>query len=142
MTKRNCLLFEGVDNIDVSTSFPYIKHECRLFSNGFVIAGVGSYLILDKVTDSFECQIVSGASTLYDALNAPMSDLDLGSIIRNKAACNPVNFTPEYKFAAATFIKGGAPIFQSGLADIFPFIHLRTAIENMLSSHGYTLQTN
>ena len=142
MTKRNCLLFGGVDNIDVSTSFPYIKHECRLFSNGFVIAGVGSYLILDKVTDSFECQIVSSASTLYNALNAPMSDLDLGSIIRNNAACNPVNFTPEYKFAAATFIKGGAPIFQSGLADIFPFIHLRTAIENMLSAHGYTLQTN
>lgn len=64
MTKRNCWLFEGVDNIDVSTYFPYIKHECRLFSNGFVVAGVGSYLILDKVTDSFECQIVSAASTL------------------------------------------------------------------------------
>lgn len=142
MTKRNCLLFEGVENIDVSTSFAYAKHECRLFSNGFVIAGVGSYLILDKVTDSFECQIVSGASILYDALNAPMSELNLGSIVRNKAACNPINFTPEYKFAAATFIKGGAPIFQSGLADIFPFIHLRTAIENMLSAHGYTLQTN
>lgn len=142
MTKRNCFLFEGVDNIDVLTYFPYIKHECRLFSNGFVIAGVGSYLILDKVTDSFECQIVSSASTLYDALNAPMSDLDLGSIIRNKAACDPVNFTPEYKFAAATFIKGGAPIFQSALQDVFPFIHLKSAVENMLSSHGYTLQTN
>lgn len=142
MTKRNCWVFEGVENIDVSTSFAYAKHECRLFSNGFVIAGVGSYLILDKITDSFECQIVSGASSLYDALNAPMSELNLGSIVRNNAACNPINFTPEYKFAAATFIKGGAPIFQSGLADIFPFIHLRTAIENMLSAHGYTLQTN
>jgi len=78
-TPINCGIFGYSDQLDVITSVPYRKLNCRLFCNESVIAGIGSYLILDKVIDSFEVQILSGNVDLFETLKSKtMNDLDLG----------------------------------------------------------------
>lgn len=141
-TPKNRMIFQNADCIDIVTDIPYQKHECRLFSNGYVIAGIGYYLILNRISEYFEVQILSGVRDFFNLLDAPLSDVDLGSLIRNEAAVRPENFTDRYVYAAATFIKGGAPIYQDSLSHIFPFINIKKVIETLVTSKGYTLETD
>lgn len=142
ITPENCMIFGSVHTFDAINTSLYKKFNCRLYCNDFTLAGVGSYIIVTRVADFIYTQILSGNSNLFELLNAPMSDIDLGHIIRNQDACNPVNFDDKYVFAAATFIKGGAPIFQSALQHNFPFVNFKKAIETLLSDKGYSLNTN
>lgn len=142
MTTNNKHAFGLCNIFDVVTDFAYQNHECRLYSNEYEIAGRGTVLILDRITDFFEVQIISGINTFFDAINRPMSEVDLGSIIRNQAATNPANFTDYYKFAAATFIKGGAPIYQTDLQHNYPFVNFKKVVETIITDKGYTLSTN
>ena len=138
-TKNNCQLFGNSDSFDVITGFPYQKHNCRLYSDDSILAGPGSFLILDKVTDSFEVQILSGNADLFTTLgNSKMLDLDLGSIIRNLASFDPVNFN-KYCFAASTFLKGGSSVYHTNLDSLYPFVFIKPIIENILKSNGYNL---
>lgn len=142
-TKNNCALFGFSDSFDVVTDFPYKKHNCRLFSDDSVLAGTGSYLILDKVNKFFEVQILSGNADFFDILkNKEMSELDLGSIVRNLAAFNPANFGGKYEYAAATFTKVAETFFRTDIDDMYPFVLLKPAIESLISQNGYTLETN
>lgn len=141
-TKNNINLFGNINSFDVVSDFARKKHNCRLFKNDYCIAGAGSVLVVKKTNTDFETQIISGSKTFYDLLDSPMTELDLGSITRNEAACNPLNFDGKYVFGAATFIKGGAPIYQTALENVFPFIHFKTAIETLVSDKGYSLVTN
>ena len=88
-TKNNCLIFGMSEQFDVVTAFPYQKHNCRLFSNDSVLAGTGSVLIIDKVTTGFDVAIISGNADLFELLKQPMTNVDLGSIIRNEASFIP-----------------------------------------------------
>jgi len=140
-TPNNRIIFQMSDDFNVLTDFQYDKHPCRLFANDYLIAGDGAFLVVNRITDFFEVQIISGISDFFQLLDVPMSDIDLGSIIRNQAATNPANFL-NYKFAAATFIKGGAPIFQTDLQHNYPFVNFKYAIEKLITDKGYTLETN
>ena len=140
-TPNNKIIFQMSDDFNVLTDFQYDKHPCRLFANDYLIAGEGAFLVVNRITDFFEVQIISGISDFFQLLDVPMSDIDLGHIIRGQAATNPTNFL-NYKFAAATFIKGGTPIFNSELQHNYPFVNFKYAIEKLITDKGYTLETN
>lgn len=141
MTPTNRMHLGNSDQMDVVTDVPYKKHECRLYGNGYVIAGMGFYLIVNRITDFFEVQILSGVIGIFELLSRqPMRLAPIGSIVRNNTTANPANFTPEYVYGAATFIKGGAPVFQNSLEHFFPLVNLKKAIETILGD--YTLTTN
>jgi hypothetical protein len=78
-TANNVNIFDHANNHDATTDFPYRKHNCRVFCSDHAIAGKGSFLILLKITDCFECQVISGNASFFEMLqDSPMSDLDLG----------------------------------------------------------------
>lgn len=141
-TPTNRLIFANSDAMDTTSYSPYEKRNCRLFSNNYAIAGAGSYLILIRVSKYFEVQILSKTIDFLTLLEKPLKSLDLGSIIRDYNSVNPINFNTKYCFAAATFIKGGAPVYQPDLENVFPFVNYKKAIETLVTSKGFTLKTN
>jgi len=143
LTKNNCALFGRSDSFDVITDFPYQKHNCRLFSNDSVLAGPGSFLILDRLTDFFEVQILSGNADLFTTLSLnKMSELNLGSSdIGVNSILQAIN-TPLYCIPVATFLKGGATSLNTTPEHAYPFMYLKPAIESLITQNGYTIQTN
>ena len=80
-TPINCAIFGYANEFDVVTDIPYRKLNCRLFCNDSILAGPGSYLILDQVTDNFEVQILSGNADFFEQMKAvKMSNVDFGLI--------------------------------------------------------------
>jgi len=139
-TKNNCQLFGNSDSFDVITDFPYQKHNCRLFSNDSVLAGPGSFLILDRVTDCFEVQILSGNADLFTTLgNSKMSDLNLGSCILGAKNIYDGFTDGKYCYSLATFLKGGSSVINPSLEHAYPFVFIKPIIENILKSNGYNL---
>lgn len=143
LTPNNCAIFGYAHVFDVHTSFPYSKHDCRLYDDDFVLAGKGSFLVLIKTSDSFECQILSGNADFFETIkDAPMTDIDLGTIERDGYAMIPSAFNDTYCFAAATFIAGGDSAFDFDPEYSFPFVYLKKAIEQICAQNGYTLVHN
>ena len=81
-TAKNVSIIERADVFEVDTDLPYTALECRLFSNGYVLAGKGSIIIIDKITDYIEAQILAGNADFFELLgDTDLSTIDLGSTI-------------------------------------------------------------
>jgi len=141
-TKKNCLIFGMSEQFDVVTVFPYQKHNCRLFSNDTVLAGEGSFLVLDKVTDFFETQILSGTADFFELMaNQKISEINLGYFQRAAHTNGSGYSDTKYVYANATFITGGSSVVDNSLLHAYPFIWFRRVIENLMPT-GFTLNTN
>lgn len=147
-SNNNCRIFEFSNIPDVTTDFPYKIHECRLFCEGYAIAGKGSLLYLDDVNTHFQCQIVSGNADFYEILkNHDMSELDLGTFTVNLAGFNPQNWNSSYVLAVSTFIaRNSYPYttaqYMQGVGSIYPFVSIPYIIEKIVQAHGYSFATN
>lgn len=141
ISKNNAVMFGFSNEFDVYTDFPYQRHNCRLYSNGYAIAGKGSFLILDRVTQYFECQILSGNADLLTVFKeTDMANLNLGYYTRDN---NSALSSDAFEFAAATFIKGGSTVIENMKNEnTFPFIFLEPIIRKMIESRGFTFQHN
>ena len=81
-TKKNVGIFERADIFETTTNLPYNNLECRLLSNGYTLAGKGSILIIDNITEYINVQILAGNADLFDTLDAlNIADVDLESTI-------------------------------------------------------------
>jgi len=151
-TTNNVIIFEYANNRDVVTGFPYQKHNCRVFCADRTIAGKGSFLILLKVTDSFECQILSGNANFFETLqNSLMSDLDLGVYQICNASMNPSTWHPAYKLAYSfDIIPNSYPFVSPGLIyeyissayTKYPLVSIDYIIKQIMLKQGYTLHSN
>jgi hypothetical protein len=99
-TPNNVRIFEHAGCFDIVTGFPYRRHNCRIYCDERTVAGDGSLLLLQKVSDTFECQIISGNANFFETLqNTKMSGLDLGTYRICNASTNPDAWHPAYKLA-------------------------------------------
>lgn len=81
-TSTNLRVLERLDLFEANALTPYRTIECRLYSNGFALAGKGSLFVIDRVGEYIEGQIISGnAGLFYTMQNRLMEEADLGSII-------------------------------------------------------------
>ncbi len=86
-TPTNLRVLERLDLFEASTLMPYKNIECRLFSNGFTLAGKSSIFIVDRVGEYIEGQVLSGnAGLFYTMENRLMEDADLGYTIVGSGA--------------------------------------------------------
>ena len=67
-TNTNCRIFELLNLFDAKSDLPYSMHDCRLYRDGFDLAGKGSKIILKSVSQFFECQIISGIADFFTTL--------------------------------------------------------------------------
>lgn len=139
---NNCRHFGFSNEFDIDSSVPYMKFECRLFYRESVIAGKGSYLYVDRMSDSgFHTQILSGNVDLFETLKLrKMSEIDLGNY---QLGTNNFGYqTGDYVIARANFIQSERDWSSSVLDKAMPFVFLKNAIEKLLLFNGYTLVTN
>jgi hypothetical protein len=145
-TDNNCKIFGYSNNFDVSSLVPYRRLECRLFSNDVIIAGYGSYIVLDKVTDTFEVQILSGIAYFFQNISTKeIKDLDLGRLSWNidfyKTQLEDIVNSPT--FAYAEFSKEiGVRHTTSGyfkMMRALPFISLKGLVHKIIETNGYTI---
>lgn len=136
-TPNNIRIFEFPTDVDSGSAFPYRNHECRLYSNGYELAGKGSMLILERVTDSIEVQIVGGNASFFEALaSSKVADLDLGYYIRGE-----VGNDPRHAYAIATFTKGGASTLPSWEYFI-PFVKVESILQAIGDYSGFSISNN
>lgn len=137
---NNRKIFFGADEPGSGSIVPYRKLKCWLYCNESPLVQSESYIILTKVSTSFECQILSGIVDIFDTMkNMPMSDIDLGYIMRNQASLTPSNWGTYWMYGVATF--GDVTSFPSTLAHIYPFVKFKQSIEKIISDLGYTFET-
>ena len=141
LSKNNCILFDIPESMDVVSNIQYIKIPCRLYSNESLLAGPGSFLVIDKVNEFIEVAILSGNADFFSIIDRPMSELDLGSILRDEASIDPANFTDMYCFAYCSYSTYDEDPFVY-IQMSFPFINLKKAITELVTQNGYTLETN
>lgn len=145
MTKNNCAIFGFSDTFDVVTEFPYQKHNCRLLSNDYIIAGVGTFLIIDKVNQFFEVQILSGNADFFNQLSEKkMTELDLGYVVYGADGINNYSFANGdfYRYCLCTTVKGGYHYVSHIETESYPFVYLLNAFEQIMIQNGYTLESN
>lgn len=140
-TRNNCQLFGFSESVDVVTDFPYKKHKCRLFSNDSVIAGIGSYLVLVKVNEYFEVQILSSNADFFSILESKkVSELDLGSCKRSGYGYiddGSVSNDKGWCMASAIFAKGYTQAVDNSDGSQYPFVFIKYVIDKILQSNGY-----
>lgn len=141
-THNNCKSFGYANEADVPTEIPYRRFDCRLFSNESVIAGKGSYLVLDGFDDgNFKAQILSGNADLFNELGQKkMSELNLGFY---QLGSEDFGYqTSDYVIARSKVIRGDSTWSDSTIDKILPFAWLKNAIEKLLLARGFSLVTN
>lgn len=140
-TRNNCQLFGFSESVDVVTDFPYKKHKCRLFSNDSVVAGIGSYLVLTKVNEYFEVQILSSNADFFSILESKkVSELDLGSCKRSGYGFfddYAVSNDKGWCMAAAIYTKGEQITPNNAGGNQYPFVFIKYVIDKILQSNGY-----
>ncbi len=144
-TANNCQILGFADIPDVVTDFPYRKHDCRLYSNNYAIAGEGSYLTLNKVSDLyFDCQILSGIASFFNLLkDKSMEDLNLGYIIRGKDNFFENIRNETYTIPAAIYEKNIAHTLDNARSrNFFPAVFVKKTMEEICKESGYELKNN
>lgn len=133
-TSANLRVLERIDIFEVNSLLPYKPLECRLFSDGFVLAGKGSLLIIDQVGGYIEGQIISGnADLFYTMQNSLMEDADLGYTIVGSGAL------PQW------VRRGWAVLgkqFEAYKSFSHYFFNLHETAKRLVELCGYTLDTN
>ena len=127
LSNNNCRIFDFADIPNVVSDFPYKTHECRLYANGFTLAGKGALLKPLRVSDVFECQILSGIADFFNSLkNKQMSELDLGSVVRLNSAD----------------LRGGNRQFQNNNGVILPVVFVHRVMNEICKQNGFELIHN
>ena len=140
-TPNNCKLFGYSHQFDVISEATYRRFNCRLFCDDSIIAGKGSYLTIDKISDSFEVQILSGNADLFDTLSEKkVSELDLGYWQIGSGDFGTTN--SNYVIPKLNLVSGEATWVDTTIDLALPFAWLKNAIEKIITTSGYTLQTN
>lgn len=144
-TDSNIRAFGFASVSDAVSSAPYKRHECRLFSNDYVLAGKGSYLVFDRIGQYFEVQILSGNANFFDYLkDNKLETLDLGYAELSLEGISEES--GRYIFPAATFridsINAAGSLKDIDKERIFPSVYLKYIIEEMVTTHGFSLVHN
>ncbi len=133
-TSANLRVLERIDIFEVNSLLPYKPLGCRLFSDGFVLAGKGSLLIIDQVGGYIEGQIISGnADLFYTMQNSLMEDADLGYTIVGSGVL------PQW------VRRGWAVLgkqFEAYKSFSHYFFNLHETAKRLVELCGYTLDTN
>lgn len=133
-TSKNVSIIERADIFEVNTNLPYTALECRLFSNGYALAGKGSIIIIDNITDYIETQILAGNADFFDLLgDTDLSTIDLGNTIVDSSTY------PAHVRRANCVVGYYNELPQNRYAY---FLNLISTINQMLSTLGYTMQHN
>ncbi|MDR1454647.1 MAG: hypothetical protein LBJ01_03250 [Tannerella sp.] len=152
-TAGNADIFGYADSFDAVTDVPYRKHNCRVFCAGRTIAGKGSFLTVLKVSEYFECQVLSGNASFFELLQgAPMSDLDLGVFQICNRSMNPDTWHPAYRIAYGSDVVIPSWPYREG-ADVtgvefapaggkYPVMSVDYILRQILSAHGYAFESN
>lgn len=144
-TNNNLAAFGFLSAPDSASRAPYKRHECRLLSNDYILAGRGSYLVFDRIGQFLEVQILSGNANFFDYLNDnKLESLDLGYA---ELSLDGIKEDSErYIFPAATFrtdsINAAGSLKEIEPERIFPSVYLKYIIETMVSTHGFSLVHN
>ncbi|MCL1936995.1 MAG: hypothetical protein FWF52_01190 [Candidatus Azobacteroides sp.] len=154
-TIRNIQIFDYANIFQSATNFQYQRHNCRVYCADRAIAGKGSFLILLKVSDHFECQILSGNAGFFENLkDAPMSDLDLGVFLICNNSMNPDTWHPAYKiaygidFSLRDFQGEINPVlWPIGISRVsiglkYPVVSIDFILRQILLRNRYTLESN
>lgn len=144
-TDNNIAAFGFASVPDAVSRAPYKRHECRLLSNDYVLAGKGAYLVFDRIGEFFEVQILSGNANFFDYLkDNKLESLDLGYAELSLEGIK--KDSERYIFPAATFrtdsINAAGSLKEIEPERIFPSVYLKYIIETMVSSHGFSLVHN
>ena len=141
-TSNNCLIFGYSNEFAVVTDLPYKKINCRLINDNSVLAGPGSYMVIDKITEFFEVQILSGNADFFETLQKKqMSELNLGFYQFGTRTILESYSTAEFCIPKAIFEKKGTSLNNES-EHAYPFVWLKNTIEQIVIQNGYTLQTN
>lgn len=133
-TKKNVGIFERADIFEATTDLPYNNLECRLLSNGYTLAGKGSILIIDNITEYINVQILAGNADLFDTLDAlNIADVDLGSTIVDSPTY------PEWVRRANCILGYYNELPKNGYTY---FLNLFATVTKVLASLGYTISHN
>ena len=139
---KNCQIFGYSNDPTVVTDFPYDTHECRLFSNGFALAGRGALLKLLRVSDGFECQILSGIADFFTMLkNRQMSSIDLGYAIRQDSA-DLRGGNDIYRTPIATFWRDGDRQFSNTGGVVLPVVYVEKVMNEICEQNRFELIHN
>lgn len=133
-TSANLRVLERIDIFEVNSLLPYKPLECRLFSDGFGLAGKGSLFVIDRVGEYIEGQILSGnADLFYTMQNSLMEDADLGYTIVGSPTI------PQW-------VRRGWAVLGEQLGAYKSFRHyffnLHETAKRLVELCGYTLDTN
>lgn len=133
-TSKNVSIIERADVFEVDTDLPYTALECRLFSNGYALAGKGSIIIIDKITDYIEAQILAGNADFFELLgDTDLSTIDLGSTIVDSSTY------PAIARRANCVVGYYNELPQNRYTY---FLNLFSTINQMLANLGYTIVHN
>ena len=144
ISPANTRIFRHADLFDVRSDVRYALMECRLYSNGCILAGKGSKLKLRQVSEHYECQILSGNQDFFETLkNKPFSELDLGYMARGIEYMP--GHTEAYQYLAASFVAGRDKVEMSE-EHSYPFIQLKYVLDQViyqaLGRPYFTFKTN
>ncbi len=164
LTAENCAAFGFANIFEAQSNYPYQIHACEWLVDGIRVVGSGYKLCLLKVTDSFECQIVSRVHGLFDTLdNTPMADLEIGQFIWDHSAIksvveaddpeNMVYFMPSVtlKYSdtqpwAQLFVGGdssgpyGAPQMGLYCGTWLPYLRFLPLVKQIFREQGYAVE--
>jgi hypothetical protein len=152
-TARNTAIFDFANCFDAVTNNPYRRHNCRVYCADRTIAGKGSFLVILKITEYIECQILAGNASFFELLQeSPMSDLDLGEFRITNRQMNPDTWHPAYKIAYGSDVALTSYPYQNeisryvmylrGVGAKYPVISVDYILQDILSRHGYTFESN
>ena len=146
-SKNNCQIFDNLQINDIVTDFPYRKHNCRLYRNGYTIAGQGSYLkCIEEDFHYFSFQILSGIADAFTAMKeTKLSDINLGGIEWNVNGVVSSDIQrSRIIYGYSEFSKNGEYLtidrngnFFSRFA--FPFARLTETVKDAVGLCGYYL---
>lgn len=125
---------------DVVTEIPYKKMNCRLYSNDYELAGIGSVIYIDSITEeSFVCQILSGNANLFDEMESTLLEsIDLGSTILTDSSTTSSMPTGISQFKISIGKDNNGEI----MLGYWYFINLYYLINKIIEYLGYSLVTN
>lgn len=145
MTERNRRFFEYVENADRDSYIPYTMLDARVYDGPYTIVGPGGVFSLLKITDSYECQVLSGSATFFEAAKEKNTiDMDLGEINRSISSINQQNELWFWPIASclskrARAIEGNS-LDSMRIDRSIPCVNLVKLSEVLLTNLGYTQQ--
>lgn len=130
MTVNNIQIFDYTNERSVFSHFPYKKHPCWLLVDGINIVGSNAFLIIDKITDCFECQILSGNSDIFEYLKTvKLSDINYPTHYLDLHKKEQPLSDDFYKYSIAHFAKN-----WRGVDILYPFIKLENLLYRLIGN--------